>query len=316
MEVLQPQKIKFYGEWSKFLGIYIINIFLTIITIGIYYPWAKAAIFKYLWGETEFDNERFVFHGTGREMFIGFIKAIALFGSLTLLVGIAEMTENVVAIAIATFIFSIGFILLVPLAIHGALKYRSSRTSWKGIHAGYRGDRQELMKKFVAGLLLTILTLGLYGAWFINDIRKYLIDHLRFGSLEFKFNGKGVDFFLINLIGIALSILTAGIYIFWYARNIYRFYVNNLEVHQKGSAINFESTATAGKIFKLIIPNILIILFTLGLGIPYAIIRYYRFIFDNANLQEYIDTNAIIQTEEDYRDATGEDLMDLMDIGF
>ena len=74
----EPRSLKFYGKGGALFGILIANFFLTIITLGLYYPWAKARKMKYLYAETELDNSRFNFHGTGQEMFKGFIKAIAI----------------------------------------------------------------------------------------------------------------------------------------------------------------------------------------------------------------------------------------------
>jgi uncharacterized membrane protein YjgN (DUF898 family) len=63
----------FTGNGGKFFGIWAVNIILTIITLGLYYPWAKIAIRKYIWNETSLKNDRFVFHGKGIEIFKGFL---------------------------------------------------------------------------------------------------------------------------------------------------------------------------------------------------------------------------------------------------
>ncbi len=75
----------FFGEGSKFFGIVVINFLLTLITLGLYYPWAKARTRQYLWSETEFEGSPFTFHGTGREMFRGFIIAYGILVAMVLL---------------------------------------------------------------------------------------------------------------------------------------------------------------------------------------------------------------------------------------
>ncbi|HZG01773.1 MAG TPA: DUF898 family protein, partial [Chitinophagales bacterium] len=78
MEVLSQtppavsRRVTFHGRGGDLFGIYVVNWLFTVLTLGIYYPWAKAAVLRYLYQETEFDNSRFSFHGTGKEMFIGF----------------------------------------------------------------------------------------------------------------------------------------------------------------------------------------------------------------------------------------------------
>ena len=67
--------LRFNGDHSTFVGLRIMNNILKVLTIGLYYPWARASELKYMYGESEYMGTRFVFHGTGTEMFKGFIKA-------------------------------------------------------------------------------------------------------------------------------------------------------------------------------------------------------------------------------------------------
>lgn len=315
MEEKDLRQITFHGKGSKLFGIYIVNLLLTIVTLGLYYPWAKAAILQYVYQETEFEGSRFTFHGTGKEMFIGFIKAIGIFIVIYAFLIICILSKKPVIMSIGVFVTYAAFILLIPIAIHGSTKYRASRSSWRGIHFGYRGDRKEFLQEFIIGALITISTFGIYYFWFVVKIRKYIFGHLRFGSISFAYNGGGTDYFRLNLKGYFLTFITLGIYSFWYVRDLFRFFVDNIQMEQDGKIIKFQSTATAGGYFKLIVGNIFIIIFTLGFGTPWATVRMLNFIFSNILIEGELDVNAIEQTEMDYRDATGEDISDMIDIG-
>ncbi len=37
-------KVKFFGKGSEYLGIVLINLLLTIVTLGIYHPWGKEKL--------------------------------------------------------------------------------------------------------------------------------------------------------------------------------------------------------------------------------------------------------------------------------
>ena len=143
------RKIEFVGKGEKLFGIYMLNILLTIITLGIYYPWAKRNTLVYLYEETLLDNNRFTFHGTGAEMFKGFIKAILIFGALNGMLTYGTTSGNQTITIVTTILYFIGFIILIPFAIHGTAKYRLSRSSLKGIHFGYRGARADLIELFI-----------------------------------------------------------------------------------------------------------------------------------------------------------------------
>jgi len=308
-------KIEFTGKGAEFFGILLLNYLLTFITLGLYYPWAKVNKLRYVYGQTVFSDTRFSFHGTGKELFIGFIKVYLMFAALygILLYGIFAKQPFLIIGCFA--LIYLVVMLLIPIAIHGMLRYRSSRTSWRGIHWGYRGNRNTLAVKFFLGLFLSIITLNIYLSWFISDLRKYIIGHIRFGSVEFSYEGKGMDLFLINLKGIIFSILTLGIYLFWYARNTHNYFVNNIHASQDGNRIDLKGTTTAGGYFNLLAGNVCIIVFTFGIGYAWTVMRSFRFFFSNLLIDSQFNPENITQTEEDYKNAFGEDVGDILDLG-
>jgi uncharacterized membrane protein YjgN (DUF898 family) len=308
-------KINFHGDGAKLFRIYILNFLLTVLTLGLYYPWAKAALLQYLYQETEFKDSRFAFHGTGREMFIGFVKALGILFVIYCLLAAAALSGNTAVLIAGFLVFYILLFLLIPIAIHGSLRYRMSRSSWRGIHFGYRGDRNELIRLFFIGSLLTVCTFGIYFFWLIIKMRKYIFQHLRFGDLRFSYEAEGSKYLVLHLKGYFLTVITLGIYVFWYARDLFNYYIDNIRLYQDHRVVKFRSTATAGACFTLIIVNFLIIILTLGLGTPWAIVRSFEFITGNVIIEGPLDADAIRQTEGNYTDATGEDLADIIDIG-
>ena len=81
----EPKKINlsFNGEGGQLFGIIFINMLITCFTAGLYFPWAKAKIQSYMHSSTEMEGNRFMFHGTGQEMFIGLIKGAAFVAALS-----------------------------------------------------------------------------------------------------------------------------------------------------------------------------------------------------------------------------------------
>jgi uncharacterized membrane protein YjgN (DUF898 family) len=61
--------------------------------------------------------------------------------------------------------------------------------------------------------------------------------------------------------------------------------------------------------------NYFLVVFTLGIGTPWAIIRQMRMVLNNVELEGIFDPDNVEQTEENYNDATGEDMLDMLDIG-
>ena len=309
----QNYRLEYHGKGAEFFGIVIVNWLLTVVTLGFYYPWAKANKLKYLYGETSLNGDRFAFHGTGKEMFKGFIKAIILFGSLYALLFLFFYLERPL---IGILLFYAGLLAILPLAIHGSYRYRMSRTSWRGIRFGYRGNRSELIKNFFKWIFFTIITLGIYGSWLTINLRKYLLDNVRFGDAKFEYQGDGMDYFMLNLKGYILTLFTLGIYMFWWQKDLFDYYIDNLSLEKDGKSIQMNSTVTGGGIFQLLVVNLLIIVFTLGLGYAWAVTRTLEYLFSHIELEGNIDLDSLLQTEENFRDATGDDISDILDIDF
>lgn len=306
--------LQYHGKGFDYFKIVIVNNILTIITLGLYYPWAKAAELKYLYSQTSLQGSRFIFSGTGKEMFKGFIKA---FGIFVLLYALSFLALKMQYPTLGATILYSGIFLLTPFAIHGSYKYRMSRSSWRGIRFGYRGDLKELVKIMFKGYIFSIFTLGIYGFWFGVNLRKYILGNIRFGDMKLSWNGGVREFIKIFLKGYLLLFVTFGIYIFWFEKNLMNFYINHLEIKDKNNQkINFKSNIRGSKWLLLSITNILIILFTLGVGYAWAVSRTLNFIIANIELTGNIDLDNIQQTEQEYKDAMGEDTADALDMDF
>lgn len=313
LESRSTHKLEFKGNGKDFFGVVIVNWFLTIITLGIYYPWAKAKQLQFLYGATSLKGDSFSFHGTGKEMFKGFIKAIFIF---LVLYGLLFLFLYLKFPLVGLLLFYLGFLAILPLAIHGSYRYRMSRTSWRGIRFGYRGEKKELATNFFKWIFLTVITFGIYGSWMSINLRKYLLGNVRFGNIEFDYDGDGGDYFVLNLKGYFLTIFTLGIYLFWWQKDLFEYYIDNLSLNKDGKEIALNSTVTGGGFFKLGIVNLLIIIFTLGLGYAWVVTRTLQYIFNNIELEGNIDLDSIQQTEENFKDATGEDISDFLDLDF
>lgn len=313
---LQPlaKRLAFKGKGGDLFVVLLVNMLLTAITLGLYYPWAKARRLNWYYQNTELDGHPFHFHGTGNEMFKGFIKAVGL---LVLIYGVYILLIAWLRAPVVAILWFLGtFIVLVPLVIHGSYRYRASRSSWRGIHFGYRGQLKELFNICLKGGLLTIITFGIYGSWFTIELRRYLLGNLRYGSSRFQYAGDGTDYFMLNLKGYLLTLITLGIYGFWWQRDRFNYYVDNLSWHfQDGKQLRTRSTATGGGIFGLVVVNLLIIIFTLGIGLAWAEVRTMNFVLDNIGFQGDGDLDAVVQTELEHKDALADDLGDMMDIG-
>jgi uncharacterized membrane protein YjgN (DUF898 family) len=312
MKELRSYPLAFHGRGSEYFKILLVNTILTILTLGLYYPWAKERKLKYLYSKNTFEETPFVFSGTGKEMFKGFIRAFALL--ILLYAAFFYLYLNGAVVSALLLLYG-SLLALVPVALHGAYRYRMAKTTWKGIRFGYTGDRGQLVGLFVKGLLLTLLTFGIYSAWFAVNLRRYMISNIKVGNARFVYNAEGGDYFWLNVKGYILTVLTLGIYLFWWQKDQFEFFVNNTRLEQEDDAVFFHSKATGGDFAALMIPNFLIVLFTLGIGYAWTVTRTMNFVMNNIEASGYYSFESLVQSQHDYSDATAEDVADMLDIG-
>ena len=75
---LQSRPFSFSGSGSEYFRIWIVNLALTILTVGIYSAWAKVRRLKYFYQNTRLADGGFDFHGSPVAILKGRIIAVIL----------------------------------------------------------------------------------------------------------------------------------------------------------------------------------------------------------------------------------------------
>ena len=183
----------FHGRGETLFGIQIVNVLLTLMTLGWYHFWAKAKVRRYLFSQTECAGDRFAYHGTGKELFTGFLKAIVVFGiPYFCLAAAAQFIDSPPWISLI--LRSLGGILLflyVPIAMVAARRYRCSRASWRGIRLCFHGRTWDFLLLYFTGWLFTAISLGIYYPYFLARRYAFLVSHTSLGTQPFTFDGHG-----------------------------------------------------------------------------------------------------------------------------
>ena len=301
----------FHGSGGSLMKIHIINLLLTFATLGVYFFWAKVKIRKYFYNETEIGGDRFDYHGTGKELMIGWLKVAVVFVVVFGAIGAMQTVwRGPMTQLLANLLLYTGLLFLVPVAIVGSRRYRLSRSSWRGIRFSFRGHAKEFIRIFVPGALLAAVTLGLYTPYFENNVRAYLTDHAYFGTRKFNYDGQGSDLFSRYLMAYLLLFPTLGLYWFWFTAWRQRYYWS----HTSYEGLCFRSDVTGGGLLGLSLGNLALLVLTLGLAWPWVLVRKARYTLDHLSVQGSVDLSAIKQ-EAQTASATGEGMAEFLDTG-
>jgi len=146
----------------------------------------------------------------------------------------------------------------------------------------FTGTGGALFAKFFVGMLLSLVTCGIYIPWFMVSITRYVCDNTVLetsaGPVSLKFTGTGGALFVTFLVGYLLTIITIGIYTPWFICRINRFILQNTAVlrgdAQVGSA---DFAGTGGALFVTFLVGYLLTIVTLGIYMPWFMVKLMKF---------------------------------------
>ena len=83
----QKREVEFTGNAREWFGIWIVNLLLTIVTLGIYSAWAKVRVLKYFHRATSIDDVHFDFDASPYNMpelhwVYGYPMALGVMGTM------------------------------------------------------------------------------------------------------------------------------------------------------------------------------------------------------------------------------------------
>lgn len=188
-----PIHVRSTGQAGEMWGLAIRIFLLNIVTATVYRFWGTTAVRRYIWSHTTINGEPVEYLGKGSELLIGFIIVVVfilapLFGAFYAAQTYFPPGSAMFVVSMAA--FYIVFFFLIGLAIYRALRYRLSRTAWRGIRFGLTGAATPFALKFLGLLLLNVVTLGWVTPVLDTFVMRRLSNDAVFGQTPFQFDGK------------------------------------------------------------------------------------------------------------------------------
>lgn len=206
------------GDLLELYKIFLVNLLLNIVTFGIYSFWAKTRVRRYLWQSIDIDGDRLEYTGTGKELFLGFLKFIFLF--FVPAVVILVLIQLLIADSDVTLAAQSGMTILAGqlgiMAMFWALRYRLSRTEWRSIRAGLGGSAPEYMLRVMMWEAANMVTLFLLTPVADVSIRRYVMRHVHAGGTQMAVSPRGVGAlypsfllaWIVPIVGVTLLVVT------------------------------------------------------------------------------------------------------------
>lgn len=314
-----PQKFEFRGSAREWFGIWIVNLVLTILTIGIYSAWAKVRTKKYFYQNTYVAGRAFDYHATGMQILIGRIIVIAA-------LVVYSIASAVFPPAALLMILALFF--LFPWLLIRSLKFNAQMTSWSNVRFRFFGGYGRAFLTYMVYPVLCALTLYLTFPFLDRARKRFTMNNHSLGSHVFTFDA-GIGAFyraffvaLAWVVGVTLVIgaavgvnfqaladifaggdfdpeqdpvlfasLVGALYAWLFiafipAATIYSAMVRNVSISnmELDGGHAFHSNVSPGRLIWITISNALITALTLGLMLPWAQVRLTRYLANHTTL--------------------------------
>lgn len=330
-------KLEFTGNGAEWFRIWIVNVLLTIVTLGIYSAWAKVRRLRYFYQNTRLEGSAFDYHGSPVAILKG--RAIVFGG-----IGLMHAFQHV---NLAIY-YALAFVVTLasPWLLRRSFQFRLYNTSYRGLRFGFVGDNREAYRVFLLWPLITGLTLGLAWPWAHQRIKRYQHANARFGAAAFRFKATGRDFLriyvkisLISLVplvlvaiaavsmgrldGGAILLMTVGLGLLFITfaamallvGPLLRAWIHNLVWNNtRLGPHRFRATVSARRYTWIVFTNFILTMLTLGFYRPFAQVRLARYMTENMLFACFGGIEQFIAGTEQQVAAAGEEFAEAFDL--
>ncbi len=339
---LPPEPFEFTGNGGEYFRIWIVNLVLSILTLGIYSAWAKVRRLKYFYQHTHVAGGSFDYHGEPIAILKGRVLAFLLFV-------VYSVATEVPGWPLLVALILIG--LLVPLLMRAAFRFRLHYSSYRGLRFSFRGTVKQSYITFLGFGVLTILTAYLAAPLFHHRLKRYQHGESWFGNTRFGFTAGEGGFFSVYIVvflimfGVLILSLFAFAGVFAALGNVesleqnpqalipvmigffavllglsfvlaplFQSRIGNLIWnHTQLGESRFESRLRFWPLFSIQLSNFLLIMLTLGLFTPWAAVRLARYRAQCLSIHPSETVESFVAARGEEIAAAGEEMTEMFD---
>jgi uncharacterized membrane protein YjgN (DUF898 family) len=342
------ERFTFHGSGGEYFRIWIVNLLLTILTLGIYSAWAKVRRNRYIYGNLELAGSRLDYLAKPLVILRGRLIALAL------LAAVFAAQSLLPVLYIGSFLL-LG--LVTPWLIVRARMFNMRYTSYRNIRFGFKPAYGESYKTIMLYGLAAVLTLGLAAPYSHYKRDSFVIGNTRFGNLDFRLGTVANKFYLAYFLGIGLGVLliapvsgllaqfslsarnpaadpgsmlsilslapAVAALLFYYvvgkftASYILRIATNNTTIGtdvDSGQCHRLGCDWSLPGMLWIYLSNVVAIAFSLGLLTPWAQMRILKYQLDHTWLDIEGDLNSVVAVQEQAVSSLGEEIGDVFDV--
>jgi uncharacterized membrane protein YjgN (DUF898 family) len=329
----QPElTLRFTGSAGEYFRIWIVNLCLTLFTLGIFSAWAKVRKKRYFYSHTLLDDTPFQYLGQPIPILKGRLIAAALFA--------VWYTATHYVTSLLPFVVIAAFV-LAPWVMVRAAAFNARSSAFRNLTFCFAGTYTSAAKVMYGWAILTVVTLGIAFSWWQQRLKQYMVGQTSYGGVNGEFSATGSQFFktyfiagllfsaaafsvsLMFGIGAAAGggksfmpvVLLVGIYAIYVMAYAYiqaritNLVWNNMQL----GPLRFKSSIGVRSLLRLYLTNALAILATAGLLIPWATMRTLKYRADHLSVIGAEGLDQFHGSEDTSVKAVGAEVGDFFD---
>jgi uncharacterized membrane protein YjgN (DUF898 family) len=315
----------FRGDGLEYFKIWIVNILLTMVTLGIYSAWATVRNNRYFYSNLYLDNDNFRY----------LAEPLAILKSRIIAI-VAFIFYYIVSASYPTiwYALNVALVLAIPYFINQGMAFKNRMSSYKNIQFRFKGSYGQAFMVIYVWPLLAMLTLGILFPLALLKSNEYFVRNSAYGTSNFDFNATYKDYAMILLtaIGIALvvgipfallayfipaiSVLSSIIYVLVYFGLIVYLMISNMNLFYASLSLKehkFVSHFNVVGMSKVLLINLLLTIITLGLYLPAAKVRMTKYICSCVIMNANGQLDNFSAAEQENISALGEEFGQVFD---
>jgi uncharacterized membrane protein YjgN (DUF898 family) len=335
---------EFRGDGAEYFRIWIVNLLLTIVTLGIYSAWAKVRRLRYFYGNTRLDGHAFDYHGSPVAILKGRLIAFGLY----VVYAVVAQTHPEASLPVI-----IPLLAALPWVVMRSRKFHMRMSSWRGLRFDFHGDYGGAFKAYVGWLFAAVFTLYILFPVYLYKRISYVLGNSAYGSQAFRFvtpsgrfwgfglaivgmgfalfigwmlsvglltalssdrggDGAGPGAAAAGLVSLVALVLIGLALTAFYSKSVANAGIGGIEIGPH----RLQSTLRTAPLFGLYLKNFLLIVVTLGAYYPWAKVATVRYQLENTALETQGDLDDFRASADDGGTATGEEISDFFDVDF
>lgn len=347
----EPKRLafEFSGTGGEYFRIWIVNVLLSILTLGIYSAWAKVRNKQYFYGSTTLKGASFEYTANPVNILKGRILVVSVLLVYQVVVVYAPLLAGLMGLA---------FVFLLPWVVVQALAFNARYSSYRNLRFHFDGKYPEAFRYYILWTIFAIFTLGLAYPYAIYLRKGFMVNRSRYGQTSFEFSARARYFYIVYVIatlavvglffgmgvlfgGIAaiagtfadaqagtgdsgkayaliiammVMYLTVMAVVLGTAIVVQTLITNYVFQHTKLGGLGLDMRMDPMRVLWIQLSNVVVIVLSIGMMIPWARVRIVRYRLSCLSLLEREPLDGFLASEREKITATGTEMGDALDL--